>query len=221
MADWATISALGTAAGTLVLATFASVRSANRSARAAERSLLSGLRPLLLPSRMQDPPEKIGFQDDHWVRVPGGHAHAAVCGDVVYLAIALRNVGQGLAVLDGWLFYPERLMGAAERPDGDAFRRLTRDLYLPPRDLGFWQGAFRDPSDPTFAMAAQVIADREAFTVDLLYGDGEGGQRIISRFSILPIKDDAWLAVVSHHWNLDGDDPRAPHERRGRLSRLW
>jgi hypothetical protein len=43
VADWVTISALATAGGTLVLAgaTFASVRSANRSSRLAERSLLA------------------------------------------------------------------------------------------------------------------------------------------------------------------------------------
>ena len=42
MADWVTISSLATAGGTLVLAvaTFSSVKSANRSARVAERSLL-------------------------------------------------------------------------------------------------------------------------------------------------------------------------------------
>ena len=45
MADWVTISALATAGGTLVLAgaTFSSVKSANRAARVAERSLLAGL----------------------------------------------------------------------------------------------------------------------------------------------------------------------------------
>ena len=49
--DWATIASLATAGGTLVLAvsTFASVKSANRAARAAERSLLAGLRPLPMP----------------------------------------------------------------------------------------------------------------------------------------------------------------------------
>jgi hypothetical protein len=54
--DWASIASLATAIGTLVLAvaTFASVRSANRAARAAEQSLLVGLRPLLMPSRLQD-----------------------------------------------------------------------------------------------------------------------------------------------------------------------
>jgi hypothetical protein len=109
--DWATIAEVGTAAGTLVLAiaTFASVRSSNRSARLAERSLLDALRPLLLPSRMQDPPEKVGFQDDHWIRVSGGMAAAEATDAAIYLAISLRNVGPGLAVLNGWYFHPDRM----------------------------------------------------------------------------------------------------------------
>lgn len=76
VADWVTVSSLATAGGTLVLAvaTFASVRSANRAARAAERSMLAALRPLLLPSRLQDPPQKVGFADDKWLAVPGGGA---------------------------------------------------------------------------------------------------------------------------------------------------
>lgn len=49
MADWATISSLATAGATLLLAvgTFASVRSANRAARTAERALLARMRPVL------------------------------------------------------------------------------------------------------------------------------------------------------------------------------
>ena len=49
VADWVVISSLATAGGTLVLAaaTFAAVRSSNRAARAAEESLMLGLRPLL------------------------------------------------------------------------------------------------------------------------------------------------------------------------------
>src|SRR6266581_2043308 len=101
MTDWATIASLGTAGGTLVLAiaTFASVRSANRAARVAERSMLDGLRPLLVTSRLRDPPEKISFVDRHWVMVGGGQGAVEVSGEVIYLAIALRNVGRGIAVL--------------------------------------------------------------------------------------------------------------------------
>ena len=210
MADWATISSLATAGGTLVLAaaTFAAVRSANRSARATERALLAGIRPVLVPSRMEDPSQKVGFRDDHWVHIPGGRAVAEATPDAVYLAIALRNVGSGLAVLDRWDFYPDRQMGDASVRNPSEFHRLTRDIYVPANDMGFWQGAFREPTDPNFATASEAITNRKMMTIDLLYGDHEGGQRTISRFALIPAGEDQWLATVSRHWNLDRADPR-------------
>ena len=71
MADWVTISSLATAGGTLVLAvaTFSSVRSANRSARVAERSLLAGIRPVLMPSQLDDAPTRT----DHHGNPPSLH----------------------------------------------------------------------------------------------------------------------------------------------------
>ena len=131
---WATVSALATGFGTLVLAvaTFAAVRSANRAARAAERSLLAGLRPLLVPSHPEDGAQKVFFSDDWHARVPGGGAVARVgendenCG-VVYLATSLRNAGNGIGVLHGWLFYPGDYR-SNEHPDPGTFARQTRDL---------------------------------------------------------------------------------------------
>jgi len=213
--DWTTTTAsLATAAGTLVLgvATFASVRSANRAARTAERSLLEGLRPLVVTSRLQDPPEKIGFVDQHWVQVDGGHGTVEVTDTVVYLTIALRNVGRGMAVLHGW--FPIRGATSTIRPDHapvEDFRRLTRDLYIPPGDLGFWQGALRDPTEPAFDELRTAAAAVEPITIELLYGDQEGGQRAISRFTLQPHEVDGrqvWLAVVSRHWHLDRRAPR-------------
>src|SRR2546423_14994866 len=97
--DWATTASLATAFGTLVLAiaTFVAVRSANRAARVAERTLLAGIRPLLVPSRPQDPEQKIGFADNRWLRVAGGRAATDVGDDAVYIVISLRNVVSGLA----------------------------------------------------------------------------------------------------------------------------
>ena len=69
---------------------------------AAWRLALAGLRPLLVPSRPEDLPEKVGFADDKWFMVPGGHGVAEVSPEAVYLAMALRNAGSGLAVLDRW-----------------------------------------------------------------------------------------------------------------------
>jgi hypothetical protein len=210
VADWTTISSLATASGTLVLAvaTFAAVRSANRSAKATERALLVGIRPVLMASRLQDPPEKVGFQDGHWIKIDGGHAAAEVTDGVIYLAIALRNAGTGMAVLDRWDFYGDRPLGASLYRDPATFRRLTRDLYLSSNDLGFWQGALRDPTEPLFVEARDAIEARQAMAVDLLYGDHEGGQRTISRFSITPAADGTWIATVARHWNIDGHGPR-------------
>jgi hypothetical protein len=210
MADWVTISALATAGGTLVLAgaTFASVRSANRAARVAERTLLAGLRPLLVPSRLDDPPEKVHFADGKWVVAPGGGGAAEVTPEAIYLAMPLRNVGAGLAVLHGWRFYPERRLSDAAAAPPEEFQRLTRDLYVPVSDTGFWQGAFRDPAAPDFAAARTAIEAREPVTIDLLYGDHEGGQRVVSRFVLWPRDDGEWRAAASRHWNVDRPDPR-------------
>src|SRR5215475_13190434 len=114
MSDWATIAALATAAGTLVLAiaTFASVRSANNASRVTERALLARIRPVLVPTRVIDPPEKIGFQDGHWVRAEGQLAVMEIAEGAIYLAFTVRNVGAGIAVLDRWDLYTEQQAGA-------------------------------------------------------------------------------------------------------------
>jgi hypothetical protein len=213
--DWTTTGAeLATAVGTLVLgaATFASVRSANRAARTAERSLLEGLRPLLVASRLQDPPEKVSFVDQHWVRVDGGHGTIEVTDEVIYLTMALRNIGRGMGVLHGWHASPGAT--TSDRPDHapiEDFRRLTRDLYIPPGDLGFWQGALRDPTEPLFAEVQTMAKGDEIVAIELLYGDLAGGQRAITRFALLPHEVDGqrvWMATVSRHWHLDRRAPR-------------
>src|SRR5262249_34546036 len=180
-------SALATAGGTLVLAiaTFASVRSANRAARVAEQALMTNLRPLLTTSRLEDAAEKIGFADDHWMRIAGGMGGADITDGAIYMAISLPNAGSGLALLHGWVFYPERMLND-EHPDPSQFRRLTRDIYVAPGENGFWQGAFRDTADPQFEVARTAIQERQHLSIDILYGDQEGRQRMIHRFGLIP-----------------------------------
>jgi hypothetical protein len=209
MADWVTISSLATAGGTLVLAvaTFASVRSSHRAARIAEQALLLGQRPLLMPSRLDDPPEKIMWVDEHWARIEGGRAAAEVIDDNIYLAMSLRNVASGTAVLHGWRPIP-RNAAQTPMPDAASFRPQGRDLYVPAGDIGFWQAAVRDSSDGDHAELRDAIAGRRVFAIDLLYSDHEGGQRAIGRFALAPGRDDQWMCSVVRHWNLDRPDPR-------------
>jgi hypothetical protein len=124
------------------------------------------------------------------------------------MAISLRNAGAGVAVLHGWRFYPERQIGIDEPPPLASFTRLSRDIYIPARDLGFWQGTFRDPASAEFAAAKAAVEGDGAVTVDVLYGDHEGGQRTIARFGLAHHSDGVWLTAVSRYWNVDGAAPR-------------
>ena len=222
--DWVTISSLATAGGTLVLAvaTFSSVKSANRSARVAERSLLVGMRPVLIPSREDDPLERIRFGDGQIVQVPGHGGAAEVHDDNVFMALGLRNGGSGLAVIHGWrarVRHDPDNPGAGrpnEAPDLDEFRQQQLDLFIPAGDSGFWQGALRDPSLPGYAEVRDSLDGGGPIQIDLLYGDHEGGQRTIGRFVLAPwpTEDDRpdvehpMRAIVVRYWTVDGQDPR-------------
>jgi hypothetical protein len=223
MADWVTISSLATAGGTLVLAvaTFSSVKAGSRSARIAERSLLAGLRPLLIPSREDDPVEFVRFGDGQVLNVPGHGGAVLQSDESIYMAIALRNGGSGLAVLHAWHAEPRAdVQGVLDdAPDTEGFQRQQLDLYIPAGDTGFWQGRIRDPSTPNFERVRDALSDGTPLQVDLVYGDHEGGQRTITRFLLAPWPEaDAGRADVGQaagrrasvlrYWYPDRDDPR-------------
>jgi hypothetical protein len=210
VADWQIISSLATAGGTLVLAaaTFSAIRSANRSARIAEKALLTGMRPLLVPSLTDDPAQKVLWSDRHAVRLNGGRAVFESEGDVIYLAMGLRNLGAGLALLHGWHPMPDRAFVNESHADPANFRRLTIDLYVSPGGTGYWEGAVREAEDPLRPGFLSALKERRPFTIDILYGDQEGGQRTISRFTLMPASDEGWYCQAGRHWNLDRPDPR-------------
>jgi hypothetical protein len=214
MTDWA---GWGTSIGTLVLAgaTFAAVRSSGRSARIAERALLVGMRPVLASSRREDPAEEVQFADGRVFEVGSGRALVHQADDVIYLAIQLRNVGAGIAQLRAYHLEAEAAQtvaqdprGAARHrrgdpaPDPSAFAEQQRDLYVAAGDLGFWQAALRDPSAERYRSMSDAIGSAGRITIDLLYGDHEGGQPTITRFVLLPLPEHGWRCDVTHHWSL-------------------
>jgi hypothetical protein len=216
VSDWA---GAATAVGTLVLAvaTFSSVRSANRAARNAERALNAGLRPVLFASRTHETTQKIRWGDDHWSMLPTGHAVLEEKDGVIYMAISLLNVGSGIGVLQGWRvdvtqnidphasLAEMQQTAAGTRPDVATFRPQTRDLYSPPGDLSFWQAAIRTTDDPDRLRMQEAIAGMGPVIVDLLYSDQDGGQRTISRFSVTRYSREVneWYPTVVRHWFVD------------------
>ena len=80
---------------------------------------------------------------------------------------------------------------------------------MPAGDLGFSQGAIRNPDDPFRAEAEAALDARATVTIDLLYGDEIGEQRTISRFVLSPREQsELWTPAVIRHWYLDGRGPR-------------
>ncbi len=212
-----TIASLTTAAGTLVLAiaTYSATRSANRASRIAERSLLASLRPVLVHAQLGDPGQKIGFADDHWVHIDGPQAIFDVTDDAIYFAFGLRNVGSGMAIIQAWCPHPERKLGTQEHCPIEDFRAQTRALYVPAGGLGFWQGALRDRGESAYFDFEKAASARQPITIDLLYSDMNGGQRTVTRLSVLPgpMRDGAaegddrasgrWIASIGTHWPID------------------
>ena len=155
MTDWTTIASLATAGGTLVLAfaTFAAVRSSNRSARLAEYAMQIGIRPLLMPSRLEDVAQKIMWGDEHWARLEGAGATVELADGNVYLAMSLRNSGSGIGVIHGWHLGLHDPHTPHPHAEPDEFRPQLRDLYVPGGDIGFWQAVIRDHDDPEIGRA--------------------------------------------------------------------
>jgi hypothetical protein len=177
---------------------------------------------VLFASRPHESIQKIRWGDGHWAALANGRAVLDQEDGVIYMAMSLQNVGSGIAVLHGWrvdsfeALSPNasleemRADAVMLRPDLASFRPQTRDLYSPPDDVSFWQAAIRTSDDPDRPRIEAAIAGHHQLIIDLLYGDHEGGQRTISRFSInqYPGRADEWFPAVVRHWYLDRDDPR-------------
>ena len=207
--DWVAISSLATAGGTLALAvtTYLSVKSANQAARTAERSLLAGLRPLIVESLESDPIQRVNFVDQRGIVTPGGGAAVQVIEDSIFIVLSLRNVGPGIGVLYGGRIYSER-RGFRTEPELDTFRMLSRDIYIPPGKIGFWQIAYRDHQDADYDGILQAI-ERGEFLADVLYGDYEGGQRMVTMYAVLRDEAGEWRVSTVRHAQLDRDEPRS------------
>jgi hypothetical protein len=215
MTAWVMLADIGTAAGTLVLAgaTFVAVRAAARSTRIAERALLAGQRPVLAPGGPDDA-ANVQFADGRVFPVGNGHALVQQDTGVIYLAIPLRNVGAGLAMLRGYRLQGEPAGDVAQDPRGPArhlrgdpspelrtFSPQQRDLVISTSRAGWWQAALRDPETPLYKEIAGAAETWGRVTVDVLYGDHEGGQPSVTRFVLLP-EAGSWRCDATRYLSL-------------------
>ena len=215
MTDWATIGSLATAGGTLVLAvaTFASIRSANRSARISERaartaeqSLLANQRPLLVNSRLQDPKQKVQYPEGISLTVTAARPRCRPPATWCTWRSRSATSVPAWRSLHGWHVLVG-LQTERSHPPVEEFTTQNLDIYVAPGDDALWLSALRDPAADIFHAVADAVKAGEPLVISLLYGDSEGGQRVITQFS-LRYTSERWLAQATRHFNVDRPDPR-------------
>ena len=166
-------------------------------------------RAVLVPAHRGDPAQHIIFHGGHPLKpeVAGGRAVLEVeeTGEHIYMGIALRNVGLGLALLYRWHLSPGLLTPETPPGDFDTFFPLARALHVPPGGAGFWQAQAREQHRP---IVREAEARGRPLTIDLLYGNEEGGQGRITRFHLRVLDDHPRCksersCEVARHWNID------------------
>src|SRR5439155_20211703 len=85
-------------------------------------------RPVLINGRLDDPVQKIMFADGHWIHAQGSEAVVEEEDGTLYLGLALRNAGAGIAVLQGWHPWTEVVRSDVGHRPAEEFRRQIRDI---------------------------------------------------------------------------------------------
>ena len=158
-----TLAELATAGGTLVLAisTFASVRSANRAARAAE--LVTPGRTAAAAGPVPAPGSGSEGLLDRLQACRAGGRHGGGRGR------GRHDLPGNVGAQPGERHRGDAgLAGAADRraaPGDVGVPRQTR-LYVAPSDTGSWQAALRDPDDPERGRVAEAVKARQPVTVE-------------------------------------------------------
>jgi hypothetical protein len=175
----------------------------------AEISLLAQLRPLLVESAEDDPVQHAGFYDvPEPFAVPGGGAFVGERNGNLYVVLSLKNVGPGIAVLHGGHVHPDDLPSRPDHAAPEAMHMLQRDIYIEPGGVGYWQVAYREDDEHRRQLLETIRAG--SISCEILYGDYEGGQRVITRLVARRIGEQ-WQVTTIRHWQLDRSEirPRA------------
>ena len=145
----------------LGVATFAAVRSANRSSRISEEALAVSMRPVLVQSRDDDPAQPLMWVDQRWGTILGGHGYVERTDDVVYLAMLVRNVGSGIAVLQAWRAVAAPLTTADDFGDPGDFRPQTRTCSSRRTTPGTGSGRSATPRTPPTRRSSRPSSSRD------------------------------------------------------------
>ena len=207
MADWVAISSLATAGGTLALAATTYALSGRRTAPPGRRRCRSspGSGRCSSSRRARTRRSASNFVDGVSVtaraRAPASRSSRA---RLPRRLVAQRRAGHRACCTaatcspSGASWWRARAAGRVPSPHARHLHPARQDRLLADRLPG------RRPASGTEVLAA---VERGVFSVHVLYGDYEGGQRVVSHFGVRREEDGTWPLTVVRHWQIDRDDP--------------
>lgn len=189
----------------LVVATRAGTAQAQADARQVlgllQRQLEFSQRPLLVAVPTAAPPVSVSFE-----------------GAKIHVSLPLRNVGRGLAMIDG------EGVGLSGPGVGALESRTVQEDYVPPGET--------TRLDLLAAFGDGPIATGTVWQLTVPYLDSAGRQRAVARLQIVRRTDDAWFVERVEQASTsetkpvydepaEPDDPGPTSERQATLTNIW
>jgi hypothetical protein len=196
-------------AGTTMLVAVPAAWSALLSARQMKRNLL----PIITPARPDGSKRVARFTPAKHVVLENADSFSQEDGERVYLAVCVRNIGSGVAVVRGVdANSTDEVKELA--PDGiPALRGLVRSersLYLGPTEAAYLTMWATSSSSAGFDVVRRTVPAKGDLLLDLVYCDHAGRQLTVSRIELRWASDaNRYVARLVKYWR-----PRALNRRK-------
>lgn len=189
----------------LVTATIALAVATVTVALLSARQIKHNLLPIMVPARPDGRKRVARFTLEKHVTIRNADTYAEFDGDGVCLAVCLRNIGSGVAVLKGFDASPNDSAEPAsyDVPSLSRFASALHALYLGPGDAAYLAIFTSLDSSRTdaYEVVQETVPNGASLLLDLVYTDHSGGQLTISRLELEWATDvDRYVAKVARYW---------------------
>jgi hypothetical protein len=170
------------------------------SAQETKRDLL----PVIIPAKAHGIKWIVRFTPHKHVVLENFDSYTDEDDQYVYFAVALRNIGAGIAVVLGTDASPKAdlddLVPKHVAPLS-GMRRMARNMYLAKSDAAYLVFWTTSASSGIYKVIYDAVPKRQDIVLDLIYSDQDGRQMTVSRFELSWAMDvNRYVAKIVKHW---------------------
>lgn len=118
---------------------------------------------------------------------------------MVYLAVSIRNVGSGVAVLHGW-HVQAGLQTQRSHPPLEEFTTQNLDIYVAPDGNGLWLSALRDPAPGLITAPQCWLFSARWLRLSDMTENNAAREVCIWTYWVRPEAEEGFKALLARHW---------------------